>query len=70
MDPLEIILEMARTERECLARAELKIRARQLGLAWKDLPCVESAELSFSLRGVQEADAGIVSDAASGEPQL
>lgn len=68
MDPSDIILEMARTERECLARIEQKIRGQQLGLAWKDLPYVESSSFPLSLRSAKEADARLDPDASSGEP--
>jgi hypothetical protein len=38
----DIILEMARTEREALEAVRRKIAARQLGEAWKGLEDVEA----------------------------
>jgi hypothetical protein len=41
IDPADIALEMARTEREALAKIRKKIAAQQLGELWIGLPEVD-----------------------------
>ena len=40
----DIILEVARIEREARAAVLAKIASRQLGEAWKGLPCAEDID--------------------------
>lgn len=49
MDPADIALELARIEREALARIRKRMSEQQLGEAWIDLPL--PAEPSHIFRG-------------------